>query len=49
MSIAEAAEVHDVQVRLGRHVGVGGLLTVVVVPGANAPKYQFCVNLDLEK
>ena len=35
MSIAEAAEVQDVHVRLGRHVGVGGLLTVVVVPNIN--------------
>ena len=32
---ADAAEVHEAHVHDVRHVGVGGLLSVVVVPDAN--------------
>ena len=41
VSIAEATEVEDFNVRAGGHVGVGGLLTVGVVPDTNVPKYIF--------
>ena len=41
VSIAEATEVEDFNVRAGGHVGVGELLTVGVVPDTNVPKYIF--------
>ena len=49
MSIAEAAEVHDVHVRVVRHVGVGGLLIVGVVLDANVPKLFKIVLIALPK
>ena len=48
MSIAEAAKVHKVHVRHGRHVGAGGLLTVGVVPDANFCKKIYLVRSIFE-
>ena len=49
MSIAEAAEVQDVHVRVGRYVGVGGLLIVGVVLDANVPKLFKIVLIALPR
>ena len=39
-SYADAAEVHEVHVHVVVHVGVGVLLSVVVVPAANATFFK---------
>ena len=50
VSIAEATEVEDFNIRAGGHVSVGGLLTVGVVPDTNVPKYiiQKCFRSIVE-
>ena len=50
VSIAEATEVEDLNIRAGGHVGGGGLLTVGVVPDTNVPKYiiQKCFRSIVE-
>jgi len=44
-----AAEVHDVYVRVVRHVSVGGLLIVGVVLDANVPKLFKIVLIALPR